>query len=130
MKNKKTVIALGLALAIIIVAFAALFIMNRPEAEKGNKTISVTVVFSDKSEKDYSIKTDAQYLGDALLQEKLVTEEEYSKGYYTVIADQRADYNLDKSWWCVAVNGEMTNVGINQQPISDGDEFEITNTPA
>ena len=99
---------------------------------KGEKNITVTVVFKDKSEKEFKIDTDAKYLGDALLEEKIVTEDEYKNGdgIYTYIAGERADYNLDKSWWCLHIDGEMAMVGINEQPIADGDSFEITNTPA
>lgn len=129
MKNKKLVIGLGVVLAVLIVVFAGIFIATRPETNDGAKTIGVTVVFADKSEKEYEIKTDAEFLADALLEEKII-EEKSSDGMYTVIAGERADYNLDKSWWCLTKGGEMTSVGINEQPIADGDNFEITNTPA
>lgn len=132
MQNKKLIIGLAAVLAVIAAAFSIIFITMKPEAQKGEKNITVTVVFKDKTEKEFKIDTDAEYLGDALLEEKIVTEEEYKNGggMYTYIADERADYNLDKSWWCLSVDGEMATVGINEQPIADGDSFEITNTPA
>ena len=129
MKNKKLVIGLSIVLVVLIAVFAGVFIATRPETSQGAKTVDVTVVFADKSEKEYEIKTDAEFLADALLEEKLI-EEKSADGLYTVIAGERADYNLDKSWWCVTKGGETTNVGINELPIADGDSFEITNTPA
>ena len=129
MKNKKLVIGLSIVLVVLIAVFAGVFIATRPETQEGAKTVDVTIVFADKSEKEYEIKTDAEFLADALLEEKLI-EEKSADGLYTVIAGERADYNLDKSWWCVTKGGEMTNVGINELPIADGDSFEITNTPA
>lgn len=132
MKNKKIVIGLAAVLVVIVAAFSVIFINMKPETKKGEKNITVTVVFKDKSEKEFKIDTDAKYLGDALLEEKIVTEDEYKNGdgMYTYIAGERADYNLDKSWWCLNIDGEMAMVGINEQPIADGDSFEITNTPA
>lgn len=129
MKNKKLVIGLSVVLAVLIAVFAGVFIATRPETSEGAKTVDVTVVFADKTEKEYEIKTDAEFLADALLEEKII-EEKSADGMYTVIAGERADYNLDKSWWSVTKDGEMTSVGMNEQPIADGDSFEITNTPA
>ena len=132
MKNKKLIISLAAVLVVIVAAFSVIFITMKSDTQKGDKNITVTVVFKDKSEKEFKINTDAEYLGDALLEEKIVTKDEYKNGggMYTYIADERADYTLDKSWWCLTVGGEMATVGINEQPIADGDSFEITNTPA
>lgn len=129
MKNKRLILGLSIGLVVLIALFSALFILNRPDTEKGSKQIGVTVVFADKSEKEYTIKTDAEYLADALLEEKII-EEKSKDGMYTVIAGERADYTLDGSWWCLSVNGEMASVGINDQPVTDGENYELTNTPS
>ena len=130
MKNKKVVILLATALVVLVGLFAVVFITNQPETQDGAKEIAVTITFADGTDKDYSISTDAEFLGQALLEEELVSEEEYSKGFYTVIAGERADYTLDGRWWGLYIDGEMSNLGINEQPIADGDTFEITNTPS
>lgn len=129
MKNKKLVLGMSIILALLIIVFAGAKILKKPATQSGAKDIEVTVVFADKSEKQYEINTDAEFLADALLEEKIITEKS-SDGMYTVIAGERADYTLDKSWWCLTKGGEMVNVGINDQPIADGDSFEITNTPS
>lgn len=129
MKNKKLILGLGAVLIVLIAVFTAVFCLNRPETVKGSKKIGVTVVFADKTEKEYEIHTDAEYLADALLEEGVI-EEKATDGMYTVIAGERADYTLDNSWWCVTKGGKMTSVGMNEQPIADGDSFEITNTPS
>lgn len=102
------------------------------DTQKAEKQITVKVVFKNKTEKEFEIDTDAKYLGDALLEEGIITEDEYKNGdgMYTYIAGERADYTKDKSWWCLTISGEMAMVGINDQPIADGDSFELTNTPA
>lgn len=129
MKNKKLVLGMSIVLALLVIIFAGAKFLKQPATQTGAKDIEVTVVFADKTEKQYEINTDAEFLADALLEEKIITEKS-SDGMYTVIAGERADYTLDKSWWCITKGGEMVNVGINEQPIADGDSFEITNTPS
>jgi len=129
MKNKKLIIGLAIGLIALIAVFAGVYFMTRPETQEGAKNISVMVVYKDKSDKDFKINTDAEYLSDALLEEGLVTEEEHNgTGMYTVIDGQKADYNVDQSWWCVTKGGEMTNAGMDELAISDGDKYEITYT--
>lgn len=93
-------------------------------------TITVKVIEKDKTEKAFTIETDKKNLGDALLEEGLVTEDEHKTGFYTYIDGVRADYTADKSWWCFTKGGETVMVGANDLEIADGDKFEITNTPA
>lgn len=74
MKNKNLIIGLSGVLAVLIAVFAGVFIATRPETDDGAKTVNVTVVFADKSEKEYEIKTDAEFLADALLEEEIIEE--------------------------------------------------------
>ncbi len=129
MKNKRLIIGLAAVLVVFMGIFTTAFLLNRPETQNGEKNISVTVVFADKSEKEYKINTDVEFLADALLEEKII-DEKSADGMYTVVAGQRADYNLDKSWWCLNIDGQMGTLGWNEQPITDGDSFEIANTPS
>lgn len=130
MKKKGLIVALSIVLVVIIAAFAALIIKEKDNVQTGEKIISVTIVNKDKTQELFKISTDAKNLGDALLERNLVTEAEHKTGYYTVINGIRADYTLDKAWWCFTKGGEMTTVGANDLPITDGDSFEITHTPA
>ena len=130
MKKKGLIIALALVLVVIIAAFATLIIKQKDNVEYGEKVISVTIVNADKTQKLFKISTDAENLGDALLQRNLVTEEEHKTGFYTYINGVRADYTLDGAWWCITKDGEETSFGANKLPIADGDSFEITHTPA
>ncbi len=130
MKKKGLIITLSVILVAIIAVFGALLVIGKPDFQKGEKDINVTIVYEDKSEKKFEISTDAENLGQALFEKGLVTEEEYKAGYYQHIDGVRADYTLDKAWWCVTKGGEMTTAGANDLPIADGDSFEITHTPA
>ncbi len=129
MKNRKLIIGLAIGLIAIIALFAGVYFATRPETNDGAKSISVTVVYKDKTDKEFNIKTDAEYLSDALLAEGLVTEDEHNgDGMYTIIDGEKADYNVDQSWWCVTKDGEMTNAGMDDLTLADGDKYEITYT--
>ena len=140
MKNKKIltkILALALIVLMTVCSLAACGqadtnsdVNSVANSEVKTVTITVKVVAADKSEKTFTIETNKKNLGDALLQEGLVTEDEHKAGYYTYIDGVRADYTADKSWWCFTKGGETVMVGANDLEISDGDVFEITNTPA
>ncbi len=128
MKNKKIIVILAAVLAVLAAAFAVIWKFALPETQKGAKQITVTVVDSEQKEKEYKIDTDAEYLGDALHEKNLVTEEEYKSGFYTVIDGEKADYDKDKAFWWIKQNGEDAAVGANELPVADGDEIEIIYT--
>jgi len=127
---KKTIIMKTVAVLAVISMLFCITACGGQKASQGEKNITVTVVYAEKTNKKFEISTTAENLGDALLQEKIVTEEEHKTGFYTTIDGVRADYTLDKAWWCITKNGEMTTAGANDLSIADGESFEITHTPA
>ena len=140
MKNTKIitkVLALALVVLMAVMSLTACGTANTnsdtdstPAAQTQTVSITVKVIAADKTEKTFSIETEKKNLGDALLEEGLVTEDEHKSGFYTYIDGVRADYNKDGSWWCFTKGGETVMVGANELEIADGDTFEITNTPA
>ena len=130
MKQKKLMVGLISVLMVVMLLFTVGCgeTQNNSSTATEIKEIAVTVVYKDKSEKVFDIETDAKFLGEAMFQKKLITEEEFKSGFYTVIDGVKADYSVDKSWWCITKSGKMTTVGMNEQPIADGDSFEITYT--
>ncbi len=129
MKTKKLIIGLAIFLVVVIAVFTGIYIATKPEAQEGEKRISVTVTYKDKTDKEFKIDTDAEYLSEAMLSENLILEAEYKKdGMYTVIDGEKADYNADQSWWCITKGGETVNFGLDDIAIADGDKYEITYT--
>ena len=88
--------------------------------------ISVKIVFPDGEDKTLSIKTDKDFLADALVDEGII--EYVESGLYTTVDGVTADFSVDGSWWCLYKDGAMTNDGFNTQKIADGDKFEIVYT--
>lgn len=128
MKNKKLVVGLSAFLVVLVAVFAIVFVINKPDTTEGQKNIDVTIVYADKETKELDINTDAEFLADALFEEKIITEAEYKSGFYTEIDGVKADFNKDGAWWCVTKGGEMTSVGMNELALTDGDKYEITYT--
>ena len=57
MKNKKLILTLIAFVAVIAIAVGVYF-ATRPETQQGSKTITVTVVHKDKTEKTFTYHTD------------------------------------------------------------------------
>ena len=116
-------------MAAALIAYFAL----KPKTDAGTKTIGITVVDDQKTEKSYTVKTDAEYLRQAMDEADGLTyggSESDTGMMVDTINGLRADYTADKAYWSFYINGEYCNFGIDQQPIADGDQFKIEYTAA
>ena len=126
MKNKKTLIALIVLVVLVIGAFAV-WKVNAPQGQTGDKTILVSVVV-DTETSEFVIETDAEFLRGALEQAGLVegTESEYGLSVTTVNGITADD--SQQQWWCFTRNGGTLETGVDTTPIADGEHYEITLT--
>ncbi len=126
-KKQKLMIGIGAAL-LVAVAIVALLLWNGLSAkpQEGTKAIVFEVVTADGTATRYNLSTDAAYLADALVEEGLV--EYAADGLYNTIAGITADWNKDQSWWNLSKDGVPLAVGMNQQPLADGEHYEATYT--
>lgn len=123
--NKKAAPALA-ALAVAAALMLGLWYFTRPEPSQGDKTITVEVVHGDQSAREFTYHTDAEYLGQVLIQEKLVEGEDSQFGLYITTVDGETAQESENQWWCITQEGEMVNTGADTTPIQDGDHFELT----
>ena len=123
--NKKTVMAVA-ALALAAALMLGLWYFTRPQSQAGEKTIVVQVVHGDQSTKDFTCQTDAETLGEVLVEEKLAQGEEGPTGLFVTVVDGEEAQDSLRQWWCVTKGGEMLNTGVSSTPIADGDHFELT----
>lgn len=135
MKNKssrKLIVGL-IALLVLIGVFAVIYNVFRPKPTEGSKSIIINVVNSEEKTTTYPIKTDAEYLRQAMEEAEGLTfsgtESEYGM-MVDAVNGERADYMEDNAYWSFLVNGEYSNCGIDTQPVNDGDEFSIVYTLA
>ncbi len=131
MKGKKI---LGLiVLAVLIAAMAVTFIAFREKPVEGEKSITIEVIAEDKTSTVYEVDTDAEYLLGAMEDAEGLTFEGEEGPYGMSISSingVRADYTLDGAYWGFFVGGEYCNYGVSQQPVEDGDSFQIVYTHA
>ncbi len=130
--NKKLIGGL-VALVAIIAVFMVLFLVFREKPVEGSKAIVIEVVNKNQETTTYALKTDAEYLRQAMEEADGLTflgeEGPYGMSISTVNGE-RADYTLDGAYWSFYVNDEYCNYGIDTQPVLDGDTFVIVYTLA
>ena len=92
----------------------------------GSKTVQVEVKAEEQSI-TFTIKTDANTLGEALLEHELIAGEQGAFGLYIkTVNGILADYDVDQTYWSFTKNGEMMLVGVDGATIADGEHYELT----
>lgn len=95
------------------------------EFGKGEKTVEVEVKVEEQSV-TFTINTDADTLGAALLEHELIAGEDGQFGIYVKSVNGIvADYDVDKSYWGFYQNGEYLMSGVDTTAIVGGEHFEI-----
>ena len=131
MKNKK-LLGIGLFVALIAV-FAVVFFTFREKPVAGSKSITIEVVNKAGESTEYTLKTDAEFLKQAMEDAEsegltfVGTEDQYGMVVNTVNGET-ADFTTDNAYWSFYVNEAYCNYGIDSQPVEDGDAFQIVYT--
>ena len=128
-KSKKII---GVSAIIALVAIlAVVFFVFREKPVQGSKSVTIEVVNKAQETKEYNLKTDAEYLKQAM-EEADGLEFKGSDGQYglmiTEVNGELAEFNTNGAYWSFYVNDEYCNYGIEQQPVNDGDTFKIVYT--
>ena len=75
------------ALLVLAAAFAAVYLLYKPQTVQGSKQITVSVVFEDASVKEHEITTQQEYLRGALEEQGLVEGDESEYGLFIKTVD-------------------------------------------
>lgn len=125
--NKKALIGV-VALVAVIAVLAAVFFTFRAKPVEGSKEIVIEVVDKEQETTTYELKTDAEYLEQAMEEADGLTFSG-TEGPYGLMIDTvnglTADFNVDGAYWSFYVNDEYCMYGISEQPVLDGDTFTI-----
>ena len=128
MKNKKLVLA-AIAVIAVIGLMAGIWMSTRPETQTGSKGYSVTVIHKDGTVKDFSYRTDAEFLAEALLEEGLVAGEDSQYGLTIITVDgEDAVWATDNAYWAIWVGEEMAVTGASEIPVYDGSTYKLEYT--
>ena len=99
--------------------------LNDAEFGNGAKTVVVEVKAEDETV-TFTIKTDKDTVGAALIEHGLIEGEEGQYGLYVkVVNGIRADYDLDKRYWAFYVDGEYAMKGIELTEIDEGAKYRL-----
>lgn len=107
---------------------------SAPEKEvlgEGEKVFDFTVLDRDGVEHHFEIHTDAETVGEALVQLQLIDGEQGPYGLYVKsVLGQKLDYETDKMYWSFTVNGEAAMTGVDMAPITEGESYAFEATAA
>ena len=128
MKNKKMILA-AVALVLVVALMAGVYFATKPATSKGAKAVTVTVLHADGTEKVFNCRTDAEYLDEVLLAEKIAEgdETEYGLTIHTVDGE-KADWSVNQSYWAFYLGEEYAMTGIYDTPITDGGVYKLVYT--
>ena len=127
----------GILTVVLVLAIVGLMTLAHgtfsEKAVKGGKNISVEVNGNEKEAVRYELSTNQEYLLGAL-QEIEELEMESEDGPYgpmlLSINGEFAEFNTNGAYWAFYVNDGYCNYGVAEQPVEDGDAFQIVYTPA
>ena len=93
---------------------------------EGSKVMDFTVVDKEGTTHLYTIHTDAEMVGQALMELELIDGEEGAYGLYIKsVLGQVLDYETDGMYWAFYVNGEYAMTGVDLTPIIEGDRYQL-----
>lgn len=120
-----------LAVAVLLVLAGVLALVwwtMAPKGQTGAKTVTVQVIHKDGSTREFTLETEEAYLGPALVEGKVVENDQSSYGLYILTADgETADGNRQE-WWRITRSGQRLDTGADSTPIADGETYELTLT--
>ena len=146
---KKKLIVIIACIAIIAAGIGLYFYANPTSTQNNEKTTAPTVssdgkpdettdssqsithtISADGKTVTYEVKTDAETLGEMLVDEGYVKNDRESYGLYikTVYGPFKEGRTTDESkqvWWCVRKDGEMLLTGADETFLSDSDNYEL-----
>lgn len=95
---------------------------------EGEKTLTI-VVEAEEKKVTFTVMTDADNVGAALLEQELIAGEEGDYGLYIKeVNGMTADYDEDQSYWAFYQNGEYMMTSADLTPFEDGEQYEFVYT--
>lgn len=127
----KKIIAVVACIA-IVAAGIGLYFYLRPETSSDADVKNITLTISaDGTSETYNVETKAENLGDVLVNEGYVKNEQseyglYIKTVYGPFKDGRTADDSKEEWWSLTKSGEMLMSGADRTAIADGESFELS----
>ena len=94
---------------------------------KGAKQFTLVIIDKDDKEIKLTVKTDKDLVGDALLDNNVISGEESQYGLYVkTVNGITADYDVDKTYWGFYIDGEYAMTGVDVTEIVEGTTYTLS----
>ena len=102
----------------------------RKDMEFGNGAKTVTVIVKAEDEQvTFTLKTDKDTVGEALLEHDLIAGEDSQYGMYIKSVNGIvADYDVNKAYWAFYIDGEYALSGVDTTEIVEGAKYSLEYT--
>ena len=127
MKNKKLLIGV-LVMVFVVATLLAVYFDSQTTAQEGSKAFTVTVIHADGSEKKFDYRTDAEMLGAFLEEKGLIDSTGADTGMFHSVDGEKADWNVNQSYWAFYIGEDYAMTGIYDTPIQDGAAYKLVYT--
>ena len=131
----KKLFATLLVLAMVLSMTACVFstkpaetIPEKPGDAAAQAKFTVTVVHADGSEKNFNYETTDTKLGDYLEDQGLIESEGADDGMFHTVDGEKADWNVNQSYWAFYLGEEYAMTGIYDTDIADGAIYKLVYT--
>lgn len=126
MKNRKMIVLI-VALAVAIAVMLGIYLSTRPEAVEGQKTVTVTIVYEDGTEKSMEYTTDCENLAELLLEKELVTGYESEEYGFTIesVDGITLDWSVDGAYWALYEGEEYATTSAAGIMLTDGGVYKL-----
>lgn len=131
MHTKKKNLLMVTGFLCLILLLGCVYLTFQEKSVAGSKTVTIEVIDQEEQSTSYTVKTDAEYLRQAMDEAEGLTYSGTEGPYGLMVIEinnQRADYATDGAYWSFYVNGQYCNYSVDQQPIADQDIFQIIYT--
>ncbi len=129
MKKTKFIRFLSLILCTALIAAVALTCIGcngNNTANEGEKEFTLVVTHANGEEKSFNVKTDKATVGDALLEEGLISGSEGSYGLMIETVDgETVTFDKDGKYWAFYIGEEYAMTGVDSTDITDGQEYAL-----
>lgn len=98
------------------------------ESVAGGASFTVTVVHGDGSTKEFTYQTEAPMLGDFLEEQGLIDSQGADQGMFHTVDGEKADWNVNQSYWALYLGEEYAMAGIYDTPITEGAVYKLVYT--
>ncbi len=93
---------------------------------EGKTEFNFTVIDANGKETPFLIRTDKEFVGDALQELDLIAGDEGEFGLYVkTVNGITVDYNTDGAYWAFYVNGEYAASGVDSTKITPGENYSF-----